>query len=86
MNPVSNKQKLNIFDTQDSNVLKTEALARLGHDEKALVPVDEQSQRSSFYEQSELARPKAIEYLNKGRQQKETVRDFIDNARQILMA
>lgn len=61
--------------------MKTEALARLGHDEKALVPIDEQSQRSSFYEPSELARPKAIEYLNKGRQQNETVRDFIDNAR-----
>ena len=33
-----------------------------------------------------MQRPKTIEYLNKGRQQKETVRDFIDNARQILMA
>ena len=30
-------------------------------------------------------KPKSIEYLNKGRQQKETVRDFIDNSRKILM-
>ena len=39
----ANKQKLNIFDTQDSTVLKTENLARLGHDERGLVPIDEQS-------------------------------------------
>ena len=32
-----------------------------------------------------IARPKAIEYLNKGSQQKETVRDFIENSRKILM-
>jgi len=37
----ANKQKLNIFDMQDSNVLKHETLARLGYDEKALLPVDE---------------------------------------------
>ena len=35
---------------------------------------------------SELARPKAIEYLNKGRQQAETVRQFIEGSRKILMA
>ena len=28
----------------------------------------------------------AIEYLNKGRQQKETVREFVDHSRKILMA
>lgn len=33
-----------------------------------------------------MQRPKAIEYLNKGRQQKESVRDFIENSRKILMA
>jgi uncharacterized protein YecA (UPF0149 family) len=33
-----------------------------------------------------LQRPKTIEYLNKGRQQKESVRDFIENSRKILMA
>jgi hypothetical protein len=32
------------------------------------------------------ARPNTIEYLKKGRQQKESVRDFILNARNILMA
>ena len=32
-----------------------------------------------------IQKPKSIEYLNKGRQQKETVRDFIDNSRKILM-
>ena len=70
MATAANKQKLNIFDTQDSNVLKNETLARLGHDERALVPVDDQSQASSVYssQRSELQRPKTIEYLNKGRQ------------------
>ena len=32
------------------------------------------------------ARPKAIEYLNKGNEGKESVRDFISFQRQILMA
>ena len=31
-------------------------------------------------------KPKSGEYLTKGRQQNETVRDFIDNSRKILMA
>ena len=34
----------------------------------------------------EANRPKAIDYLSKGREQKESVRDFISNARQILVA
>ena len=38
-----NKQKLNIFEAADSQVLKTETLQRLGHDEKALVPADGES-------------------------------------------
>lgn len=83
-----NKQKLNIFDAQDSQVLKAETLQRLGHDEKALVPADTESQGSSVLSshKSETSKPKSIEYLNKGRQQKETVKDFIDNSRKILMA
>ena len=36
-------------------------------------------------QKSEAVRHKSIEYLNKGRQQKETVREFIDNSRKILM-
>lgn len=44
-----NKQKLNIFDTSESKMLKSEALARLGHDERALVPADDaHSQASSI--------------------------------------
>jgi hypothetical protein len=34
----------------------------------------------------DVNRPKAIEYLSKAREQKESVKDFIFNARQILMA
>ena len=42
----NNKQKLNIFDTQDSTMLKHETLARLGHDERALIAAEESSQAS----------------------------------------
>lgn len=31
-------------------------------------------------------KPKALDYLSKGSQQKESARDFIDNARKILMS
>lgn len=62
-------------------------MARLGYDEKGLVPVDDQSEaQSSIMSAISDNKPKAIEYLNKGKQQKETVRDFIYNSREILMA
>jgi len=32
------------------------------------------------------SRPKAVEYLNKGKEGKESVKDFINFSRQILMA
>ena len=41
---------------------------------------------ASFFEEPNAARPKAIEYLNKGKEGKESVRDFINFQRQILMA
>ena len=50
-------------------MLKAETLQRLGHDEKALVPADNESQTSSVYS-SQLSlenKPRTIEYLNKGR-------------------
>ena len=57
-------------------MIKGEAIGRLGHDEKALMPVDDEDESKldmscSAYssQRSESARPKAIEYLNKGRQQ-----------------
>lgn len=81
----ANKQKINIFDQQDSTVLKQETLAKLGYDERALVPYEDKSETVSVRSAAD-ERPKAIEYLNKSRQQKETVRDFIDNSRKILMA
>lgn len=44
----TNKQKLNIFDAQDSQVLKGETLGRLGHDEKALMPVEDDEDDSNM--------------------------------------
>jgi hypothetical protein len=38
-----NKAKLNIFDEQDSNMLKHETLAKLGFEDKGLVQADSQS-------------------------------------------
>ena len=62
---------MNIFDVQDSQVLKAENLRNLGYDEKAVVPLDEsRSMASSIIEssrQSSLGRSKATnDYLSKG--------------------
>lgn len=71
-------------------MLKHEALARLGFDEKALALCDTRSvsskSSSSLVPYNDPNRPKAIDYLSKGRDQKESVRDFITNARNILMS
>jgi hypothetical protein len=61
----------------------------LGHDTGALMPIDDSvSQASQSSSQVALVKGKSntVDYLKKGRQQKESVRDFILNAREILMA
>ena len=83
----ANKQKLNIFD-EDPSILKQEQLARLEFDDRALQHSDSRSMTSKSSASGALGdinKPKAIEYLSKGREQKESVKDFIYNARQILM-
>lgn len=87
------QRKINIFDESDSNVLKHETLARLGFEGRnALIPVDDdsdlQSQHSRGSAQSLAGVPKlkALEYLQKARDQKESVKDFISNTRNILTA
>lgn len=71
-------------------MLKHEALARLGYEEKDLMLADTRSVSSkssqSLVPYQDPNRPKAIDYLSKGREQKESVRDFITNARNILMS
>lgn len=74
-------------------MLKHETLARLGFEGRgAIIPIDEDSEiksiRSHTTSQSQLAKlqPKALEYLQKGREQKESVKDFIANTRNILTA
>lgn len=69
----SKQQKLNVFDAHDSQMLKAETLNRIGHDEMALMPAadEEDSKQDLSYsvyssQRSESAKPKAIEYLNKG--------------------
>jgi len=49
-------------------MLKHETLARLGHDERSLVPIDETTSQGSMTSSLvEIKKPRAIEYLNKGR-------------------
>ena len=89
-----NKRKVNIFDSEDPTTQNQEQLKRLGHDERALIPHEEDSQSQISQTSSQLAitngvparKQNTIEYLKKGKQQKESVRDFILNARNILMA
>ena len=33
---------MNIFDAQDSQVIKQDNIGRLGHDEKALMPIEDE--------------------------------------------
>ncbi len=81
------KNKINIFDEQDSNILKIENLARLGFDDRAMVQQDSESHSSaSSSRMLEVAKPKQLEYLSKHRDQRESVKDFIENSRKILMA
>lgn len=68
-------------------MLKHENLMRLGQDDRALVPQDSVSHSSRSSAIGDGSKPKAIEYLNKNRnQQKESVKDFIWNARKILVS
>lgn len=67
-------------------MLKNETLNKLGHEDKALVLADEEGSQLSLVSQQEERRPKAIDYLKQGGQQKESVRDFIENTRKILQA
>ena len=89
------RKKLNIFDQSDANALKNETLLRLGYTEGTSTAVqpynDEQALHSSrsFSQASSvlgLEKPKAIEYLSKGREQKEAVKDFVLNSRKILIS
>ena len=70
-------------------MLKHETLAKLGFEQNMMVPADSQSvsSKSSGTYALELQRPKAIDYLQKGvNESKESVRDFIENARKILIS
>ena len=78
------KNKINIFDEQESNQLKVENIQRLGLGDRAMAVYegDEESQGSMAIEQA----PNQLQYLAKHREQRESVKDFIDNSRKILMA
>ena len=52
-------------------------------DQQALQSSRSFSQASSVFG---LEKPKAIEYLNKGKDQKEAVKDFVLNSRKILIS
>lgn len=79
----ASKKKLNIFDQQDAKTLKHETLARIGFMPDTLAMPEEQEDTTTDALSAE-EKPKAIEYLQKGREQKESVRDFVQNSRKIL--
>ncbi len=66
-------------------MLKHETLARIGLDQVEVQGVDQLSELSRDSSQNSI-RLKPIDYMSKTRQQKESVREFIQNSRQILMA
>jgi len=66
--------------------LKHETLARIGLDQDQQPGNEESMSDISRTSSNHSVRLKPIDYLNKTRQQKESVRDFIQNSRQILMA
>jgi|LauGreDrversion4_2_1035121.scaffolds.fasta_scaffold119700_2 hypothetical protein len=66
-------------------MLKHETLARIGLDQVEVQGVDQLSELSRGSSQNSI-RLKPIDYMSKTRQQKESVREFIQNSRQILMA
>lgn len=80
-----NKQKLNIFDAQDSTMLKHEQLARIGHD-NTTIPRDDSHSQISRQSSQYSGKLQPISHAPKPRQQKESARDFILNSRKILMA
>ena len=78
--------------------LKQEALSKIGYEEQALVLANKKLQQHSFETKSQssivsgntalepFGRQKAIEYLNNNNESKESVRDFINFSRKILMS
>lgn len=66
--------------------MKHETLARIGLDQDQQPGNEESMSDISRTSSNHSVRLKPIDYLNKTRQQKESVRDFIQNSRQILMA
>ena len=106
-----NKGKINIFEAQDSTILKREVLNKMGYgsdnERQALVPLrtggsKSQMQLATVETRSQLSHSssvatldsidrerknrKAIDYLQKGKEGKESVKDFIDLSRAILRA
>ena len=90
-------KKINIFEQQNSTMLKKENLASLGYvdNTRALVPSGKNDDNKSTISKTSsrmtqldplMHKPKAIEYLKKGAEGKETVRDFISFGRKILMS
>lgn len=93
MDENANKPKHNIFALAESGNMKKEVFEKLGYDQpnNQLVPVEQDlvstSSRSSRFTLDPLqGKPKAIEYLLKGAENKESVKDFINFSRQILMS
>lgn len=94
------REKINIFDQKDPNLLKREALDRIGYEENAVVPIGLRSASTldKFGHESSRdvvphrpasgkpEKPKALQYMDSFKNEKrETAKEYVDLSRQILM-
>ncbi|CDW84021.1 UNKNOWN [Stylonychia lemnae] len=91
------RQKYNIFDENSNGLQKYEKMIKIGmadesnnyqnRDDQSFHSKASMSQTySSSHYDIQAFRPKVTDYLSKGRENKETARDFVLNARNILVA
>lgn len=79
---------MNIFEQTDEGRLKREILAAIGYSTD-LVPAEEGKTLEMNPSQKSVVpyhKPNVIDYLNKGKCEKESAKDFINTSRQILMS
>ena len=90
--PNAQKARINIFSHQDPSLLRHENLAKLSYEDAPLVPVNRgisdsrSASQMSVYLEPIVGKPKAIDYLNRSSEGRESVKDYINFSRQILMS
>jgi hypothetical protein len=76
--------KINIFE-EDSQVLKQDSLLRIGFDNEEKSIAHQDSEITST-KSAKSNKPSALTYLNRNREQNESVKEYILNSRKILLS